>query len=354
MNTVGSRWQRRSKRLAVIASLLVATLLGTTVQASAGDPYKNQYGRGGEAPVFELRQDGAVVKVVVPIRANPEVERVAFKLRSIDTDAVVEGETAPPQLKLVLADGETYELTIRARRTNGTWSSWSKPVRVTGGVIETYPWTILAEAGDRGLHLRWADTRADSYHYTITNRRGRTVLAGQTDATSAWIEGLRNGKTYLVSIQAQYDERRTEASPAIPITPNAGAQVSINERDFTVEPLAKPSRLTAPTAITGSVDRVDRVKVRFIATGQGARSRRAFFDKGAVATAGVRGAWVTRSIRLPVLDHELISVAKGDVTNARGRVKTGVLASSLQTWVLAEADAFAPGSTAVTRVGTFR
>lgn len=328
--------------IGVILALVMAML--TPVSASAGGDHKN------EAPRARIQQDGPMVEVVFSARQARGVERLAFRLTGVGTDVLVEGETGPPQIKLVLAFDETYDFSFRALRHDKGWSDWSEPVRLTAPAIDAYPFSITATAIDGGIALGWADTEADSYRIDVRDAHRRRVARLDISGTDTVIDGLTNGQTYKVTIRARYGERLTNRSPAIPVTPNDGTTVTVQGRDYVTEPLDGPTDLTVRTAVTGATDRIGKVQVRVVPEGLRGRKVTARFDPSATATSGIDGAWVTPALSISPFDHELITLVKSNRVEGR-RI---VLASSMQTWLLGNVDAFAPRATQFTRVGTIR
>lgn len=341
--------------LAIVTVAAIPNGAAAETEQSGQDPGAEntaQHGydrRARSAPRVQIQQDGPMVEVVLRGR-NRGVDRLAYRLESRDTDALVEGETDPPQIKLVLALGETYDLTVRSHHRRRGWSEWTKPVELTGGAIDAYPFAIQAEGVDGGIDLRWADTGADGYRVEVRTRRGHRVARQDTSSTAVTIDGLRNGRTYHVTIRSRYGDRLTTRSPALPITPNDGKAVTVELRDYATDPLTGPTPLTVRTAVTGATERVDRIRVRVVPEGLWGRTRTATFDAGATATTGIDGAWVTPTLSISPFDHELVTLAKGRTATG----KRGVLASSMQTWLLGNVDAFAPGADVFTRVGTHR
>ena len=302
------------------------------------------------APKIEIQQDGPMLEVVAPAARNRRIDRLEYRLISRDTDAVVAGETEPPQIKLVLALGETYDFSVRSHHPRRGWSRWTEPATVTGGDIDAYPFSITAEARDEGVHLEWSDVEADAYRYEVRTARGWRVATAKVQGTEADITGLTNGRTYRITIRAIYGDRKTPRSPSIPITPNDGESVSVEVRDYLTEPLDAPEQISIRTAVTGATDRVDRVRVRVVPNGLPGSATLASFDPSATATSGIDGAWVTKPLTISPLDHELITIVRGP-SDGHSR---DVLASSMQTWLLGTVDAFAPGAQTFTRVGTWR
>lgn len=336
---------RRRMTMILLGSIIgLGAMTLAPVSAAAGS------GKGNQAPRAQIQQDGPMVEVVVPARQHRGIERLAFRLTDRQTGDVVEGETGPPQIKLVLAFDETYEFSFRALRAGRGWTEWSDPVVLTAPAIDAYPFTIQAQGVDGGIALQWADTEADAYRIDVRNRWGRTVSSKTVVGTETTVDGLTNGQTYKVSIRSRYGNRLTSRSPAIPVTPNDGEPVTVEGRDYVTEPLTGPTGLTVRTAITGSTDRVSKVRVKVTPEGLPGRTSRATFDPTAFATDGIDGAWVTPTLRIRPFDHELITIVKGERVHG-SRI---TLASSMQTWLLGNVDAFAPGASQFTRVGTIR
>ncbi|MEM9563132.1 MAG: fibronectin type III domain-containing protein [Actinomycetota bacterium] len=328
--------------LAVITTMLAA-IVATPSGVSAGG-----YDQVWSAPKAQIQQDGPMLEVVVPAKGR-SIDRLAYRLISLDTGAVVEGETDPPQIKLVLAFDESYRFSFRARDAWRGWSDWSEPVHLTAPAIDAYPFSIEAIGIDGGIAITWADTDADAYRINV-RRNGHTVAKATVTGTETTIDGLTNGHTYNVTIRSIYGSRKTARSPGLPVTPNDGAAVVPERRDFVTAPLTGPTELAVPVAIAGATERIERVRVRIVPNGLSGTTRTARFDPAATATTGIDGAWVTRPRTVEPLDHELITVIKGETVDGQ----RGVLASSLQTWLLGNVDDFAPGASDFTRVGTWR
>ena len=327
--------------LTVVLAFVAVTLAPTG--ASAG------YEKGNPAPKAQIQQDGPMVEVVIPRGQNRGIDRIEFRLTDLGTGEVIEGDTNPPQIKLVLAFDERYQFSFRALR-HGTWTDWSAPVPLTAPTIDAYPFAIQAEGIDHGIALRWADTSADAYRIIVRNRWGKVAAKETVSGTETTITGLDNGHTYKVQIRSIYGKRKTTKSPAIPVTPNNGAGVTVELRDYTTDPLSGPTDLTVRTAIGGATERIAKVRVQVIPEGLKKRTRTATFDPAASATTGIDGAFVTPALSISPFDHNLITIVKGEKVDG----KRIVLASSMQTWLMGNVDAFAPGASEFTRVGTIR
>jgi len=333
-----------------MTQILLSAVIGLGAMTLAPVSAMAGSNNGNSAPRVQIQQDGPMVEVVVPARQGRGIERLEFRLTSRDTGAVVDGETGPPQIKLVLAFDETYEFSFRALRAGRGWTDWSDPVSLTAPAIDAYPFTISAQALDGGIALQWADTDADAYRIDVRNAWGRRIARETVVGTETTIGGLTNGHTYTVSIRSRYGNRLTTKSPAIPVTPNDGAPVTVEGRDYVTEPLTGPTGLTVRTAITGATERIAKVRVKVTPDGLPSRATRATFDPTAFATDGLDGAWITPALRIEPFDHELITIVKGERVHG-ARI---TLASSMQTWLLGNVDAFAPGASVFTRVGTIR
>lgn len=336
----------QGRRTMAVTGVALGLLLAMLAPASA----TADSGRDNDAPRAQIQQDGPMVEVVLPAKQSRGVERLAFRLAGVGTDVLVEGETGPPQIKLVLAFDETYEFSFRALRHGRGWSDWSEPVTLTAPTVDAYPFSITTQGIDGAIALQWADTDADSYRINVGNAWGRRVARRDVTGTSTTIDGLTNGQTYTVSIRSRYDGRLTTRSPRIPVTPTDGAPITLEGRDYLTEPLAGPTDLTVRTAITGATDRIAKVQVRVIPEGLRGPKLRAEFDPSATATSGVEGAWATPATTVSPFDHQLITMVRGERVDG----KRPVLASSMQTWLLGNVDAFAPGAQQFTRVGTIR
>jgi hypothetical protein len=213
-----------------------------------------------------------------------------------------------------------------------------------GGNIVTHPWTMQAEAGDESIRVSWADVEADDYRYRIWAGR-RLVRSGSTKDTAIEIGSLQNGTTYKVSVRARYGRRFTPKTPSLAVTPNDGGAVTVALRDYSVEPFEGPHQQQVRTALTGATERVEDVSIILSETSRSGRRFGTRFDPSATATTGLAGAWVTDQVEVLDLDYEIVATVTGH---------DGVLASSLQTWLLGSVDEFAPGSSPITRVGTHR